>query len=176
MLWITLVQDFCSLKIKFTQCPGGFRLNTLDNTDTETIPPLRFRLYWLFSCDAGGYAISRQNNLALHLGCHTCWLSYLTLVCLRCGVYGHVIIKFSGMGRFTYPWCSTGESSAIKGWLTQPQIFWQNYLKQTCREQKIRPDLFSRPNLHFSRATMALKCDRRWLLFFGCTYKAINSM
>ena len=23
---------------------------------------------------------------------------------------------------------------------------------------------------------MALKCDRRWLLFFGCTYKAINSM
>ena len=26
--------------------------------------------------DAGGYAISRQNNLQLHLGCHTCWLSY----------------------------------------------------------------------------------------------------
>ena len=22
--------------------------------------------------DAGGYAISRQNNLELHLGCHTC--------------------------------------------------------------------------------------------------------
>ena len=21
-------------------------------------------------------------------------------------VYGHVIIKFSGMGRFIYPWCS----------------------------------------------------------------------
>ena len=21
-------------------------------------------------------------------------------------VYGHVITKFSGMGRFTYPWCS----------------------------------------------------------------------
>ena len=30
-------------------------------------------------------------------------------------VYGHVITKFSGMGRFTYPWCSAGarESSAI---------------------------------------------------------------
>ena len=23
--------------------------------------------------EAGGYAISRQNNLELHLGCHTCW-------------------------------------------------------------------------------------------------------
>ena len=30
-------------------------------------------------------------------------------------VYGHVITKFSGMGRFTYPGCSAGarESSAI---------------------------------------------------------------
>ena len=23
--------------------------------------------------EAGGYAISRQNNRELHLGCHTCW-------------------------------------------------------------------------------------------------------
>ena len=23
-------------------------------------------------------------------------------------VYGHVITKFSGMDRFTYPWCSAG--------------------------------------------------------------------
>ena len=23
-------------------------------------------------------------------------------------VYGHVITKFSGIGRFTYPWCSAG--------------------------------------------------------------------
>ena len=35
--------------------------------------------------DAGGYVISRQNNLELHLGCHTCWLNYFTLVCLWCG-------------------------------------------------------------------------------------------
>ena len=28
--------------------------------------------------------------------------------CGRCTVYGHVITKFSGMGRFTYPWCSAG--------------------------------------------------------------------
>ena len=56
------------------------------------------------SQDAGGYAISLQNNLELHLGCHTCWLSYFTLVCLWCGrtvgrAYGHVIIKISRMGR-----------------------------------------------------------------------------
>ena len=31
-------------------------------------------------------------------------------------------------------------------------------------------------NLLWSRAIMALECDRRLLLFFGCTYKAINSM
>ena len=35
--------------------------------------------------DTGGYVISLQNNLELHLGCHTCWLSYFTLVCLWCG-------------------------------------------------------------------------------------------
>ena len=58
--------------------------------------------------DAGGYAISRQNNLELRLGCHTCWLSYFTLVCLWCGrtvsrsVYGHVIAKFSRMGRLLH--------------------------------------------------------------------------
>ena len=56
----------------------------------------------------GGYAISRQNSLELHLGCHTCSLSYFTLVCLWCGrmvarsVYGHVIIKFSRMGRLLH--------------------------------------------------------------------------
>ena len=50
------------------------------------------------SQDAGGYAISRQNNLELHFGCYTCQLSYFTLVCLWCGrtvgrAYGHVITK-----------------------------------------------------------------------------------
>ena len=54
--------------------------------------------------DAGGYAISRQNNFELHLGCHACGLSYFTLACLWCGrtvgrsVYGHVITTFSRMG------------------------------------------------------------------------------
>ena len=41
-------------------------------------------------------AISRQNNLELHLRCHTCWLSYFTLICLLCGrTYGYVIAKIS---------------------------------------------------------------------------------
>ena len=34
--------------------------------------------------DAGGYAISRHNNLESHLGCNTCWLNYFTLVYLWC--------------------------------------------------------------------------------------------
>ena len=53
---------------------------------------------------------------------------------------------------------------------------------KTCRTQKIRSDLFSKnlfstTYLLWSRAIIALKCDRRWLLFFGCTYKGyINSI
>ena len=48
----------------------------------------------LFLCsqDPGGYAISRQNNLELHLGCHTCYLSYFTLVFLWCGRTGGVVL------------------------------------------------------------------------------------
>ena len=56
-----------------------------------------------------------------------------------------------------------------------------DFVKQTCRTQTIRLDFFPKnlffgPNLLWPRAIMALKCDRRWLLFFGCTYKAINLM
>ena len=62
---------------------------------------LTLKLSLLFQ-DTGGYAISRQNSLKLHLGCPTCWLSYFTLVCPWCGrtvgrAYGHVITKFSRM-------------------------------------------------------------------------------
>ena len=52
--------------------------------------------------DAGGYAIFRQNNLELHLGCHTCWftLFYIGMPVVRTdggrSVYGHVITKFLG--------------------------------------------------------------------------------
>ena len=56
------------------------KLKTLDNTDSKKISAFRFRLF-IDSLDvsalqdAGGYAISRQNYLELHLGCHTCRLS-----------------------------------------------------------------------------------------------------
>ena len=57
------------------------------------------------SQDAGGYAIARQNNLELHLGCHTCSLSYSHWY--ACGadersVYGHVISTFSRVGSLPY--------------------------------------------------------------------------
>ena len=60
------------------------KLITLDNTDTETISAFVFIDSLVISAfqDAGGYAISCQNNLELHLGCHACLLSFFTLVCL----------------------------------------------------------------------------------------------
>ena len=41
-------------------------------------------------------------------------------------VYGHVITKFSGMGRFTYPWCSAGA-------LRAPEL---RYKKPICKNDK----------------------------------------
>ena len=88
------------------------KLNTLDNTDTEQFSLSVFVFIDCFVVsalqDAGGCAISRQNNLELHLGCHTCWSSYFTLVYLWCRwtvsrvVYGHVITKFSRMVRLLH--------------------------------------------------------------------------
>ena len=83
--------------------------------------------------------ISRQDNLELHLGCHTCWLSYFALVCLWCGrtvgraLHGHVITKFSRVGRFTSLWGSANarfrraRSSAITR-LKYHQRTWYNAL------------------------------------------------
>ena len=71
----------------------------------------RFRLYFLFSCDEGGYVIFRQNNIDLPY--LLIELFYIGMPMVRTNgrrrsVYGHVITKFSGMARFTYPWCSAG--------------------------------------------------------------------
>ena len=43
-------------------------------------------------------------------------------------MYGHVITKFAGMGRFTYPWCSAGALRAPelrykKGKCLYPRLF-----------------------------------------------------
>ena len=75
---------------------------------------------------------SRQDNLELHFGCHTCWLSYFTLVCLWCGqtvsrtggrsVYGHVITNFSRKGRslhfltYSAPLASFARESSAINW------------------------------------------------------------
>ena len=84
---------------------------------------------------------SRQDNLELHFGCHTCWLSYFTLVCLWCGqtvsrtggrsVYGHVITNVSRKGRslhfLTYgaPLASFARESSAINWSN-------NCLKELC--------------------------------------------
>ena len=39
------------------------------------------------------------------------------------------------------------------------------FCKVNLLKAKNWPDLFSRPNLRWSRVIIALKCDRRWLLF-----------
>ena len=47
-----------------------------------------FCLYWLFNClyftRSRWPRNSPPKTLELHLGCHICWLSYFTLVCLWC--------------------------------------------------------------------------------------------
>ena len=56
-------------------------------------------------------------------------------------VYGHVITKFSGMGRFTYPWCSAGA-------LRAPELRY----KTVVRYSKVRYLKFSAES-QFSRKT-----------------------
>ena len=59
-------------------------------------------LLFFLSKSPGGHVIS------FHLGCHTGWLRYFTLVSLWCeqtlapSVYGHVITKFPRMGRLPH--------------------------------------------------------------------------
>ena len=56
-----------SLVVSALQDAGSLRCSRpTHSSNTEGLERLRRRL------DAGGYAIYRQNNLELHLGCHTC--------------------------------------------------------------------------------------------------------
>ena len=126
---------YLSLILSTTRIQKKFPLSVFVFIDSFVVSALQ---------DAGGYAISRQNNLELHLGCHTCWLSYFTLVCLWCGrtvsraggrsVYGHVITnfsQFSRMGRslhfLTYgaPLARFGRESSAINWSN-------NCLKELC--------------------------------------------
>ena len=52
-----------SLILQTTRTQKQFPLSVFVFIDSLTVSALQ---------DAGGYAISRQNNLELHLGCHTC--------------------------------------------------------------------------------------------------------
>ena len=113
------------------------KVNILDNTDTETISSFRFRLYLLFSCDAslrtadifpvsrfssaggwnksrnycdaGGYAISRQNQLRL-----ACGLPYI-LHWYACAADGRSLGRAGGrwVGRCTVRWLPNFLGSAI---------------------------------------------------------------
>ena len=74
------------------------KLNTLDNADTETISSLIVSP----SQHAGGYAISRQNNVELHLPYLLVELYYIGMPVVWVDgerAYGHVIIKIPRMGR-----------------------------------------------------------------------------
>ena len=63
----------------------------------------------------------------------------------------------------------------IKRWFTHPQICWQEFVKYTCRTQKKKIGLICFPRICFRGLIYCdLECDRRCLLFLGCTYKAIN--
>ena len=81
---------YLSLILQTTRIEKQFPLSVFVFIDSFVVSALQ---------DAGGYAISRQNNLELHLGCHTCWLSYFTLVCLWCGR----TVSWAG-GRCTVTW------------------------------------------------------------------------
>ena len=78
-------------------------INTLDNTDTETISAFVFidSLVISTSQDAGGYAIFRQNNLELHLGYHTCYIG-IPLLRTYGRTYGHEISKISRISRLPH--------------------------------------------------------------------------
>ena len=83
------------------------KLNTLDNTDTESISAFRFRLYWLFCC----LCFTRRRwlcdfppkypRVAFGLPYLLIELFYIAMPVVRTdglSVYGHVITKFSRMG------------------------------------------------------------------------------
>ena len=69
-------------------------VNIKNSTEKDTT------LLLFFLCKSpGGHVISFHENLELHLGCRTCWLSYFTLVCLW---YGRTVAR--SLARCTVTW------------------------------------------------------------------------
>ena len=60
-------------------------------------------------------------------------------------------------------WCLKGMKVGLHTPRFDGNILWNKLLKR----KKIRPDLFSKPNLLWWRAIVVLQCDQRWLLFVG---------
>ena len=101
------------------------KLNTLDNTDIETIFAFLFvfidSLIVSASQDAGGHAISRQKNLRVAFG-----LSYLLIESFYIGISvvrtdvrlrDYVTTKISRIHKTTkssYPWCSAARASGAQ--------------------------------------------------------------
>ena len=91
----TALENSLAPRVQTTRIQKQFPLSVFVFIDSLVVSGLQ---------DARGYAISRQNNYELHLGCHICLLSYFKLVWMWCGrtvrqAYGHVITKFSQRGR-----------------------------------------------------------------------------
>ena len=91
------------------------KLNTLENTDTETISPFRFRLYWLFWFSLL-YKMLVAMRIPAKITSSCIWVAipvdWVVLHWYDCGadgrslgravVYGHVINKFFWMGRLLH--------------------------------------------------------------------------
>ena len=95
------------------------------------------------------------------------WVQYLSWKIVKYCILCEVCVINSTVS--PQMWCI----KSIKGWFTASDLL-ARFCKVNLSKAKLWPDLFSkslfsRSNLLWSRAIMALECDRRWLLFFGCS-------
>ena len=65
-------------------------------------------------------------------------------------VFGHVITKFSEMGRFTYPWCSAGA-------LRAPELRYETFSDVSCM-------LYGLSSYYFNRTTWPLVLGKLFLV------------
>ena len=139
--------------------------------------------------DVGGYAISHQNNLELHLGCHTCWLSYFTLVYLWCGrtvgrsvgvrSRDYQIFSDGWFTTFSYPWCSAARASRERDPLLVVVVVFPsevnthlatvNYKRDRLYGESLRYKTIKWENA-FKRLTPCLK-KRSETWYFGCHFR-----
>ena len=141
-------------------------IQTLDHTDTS---PYKWVSASLMNDFGNFWTVSLEAYFWSSWTLTKCSLSWKT-------VKYHILSEVCMINSNVSPqmWCI----KSIKGWFTHSQICWQEFVKWSCRTQKFRPNLFSknlfsRPNLLWSRAITALECGRKWLLYFGCALVVI---